>query len=48
MKLESYSITQTLKEEDRLNYLTEVKDYINVNGGEVELPQHVMLYMVRK
>jgi len=48
MLLESYSSTQTLKEEDRLNYLTEVKDYINANGGEVELPQHVMLYMVRK
>lgn len=46
--LESYSSTQTLEERDKKNYLVEVKDYINANGGCVEMPQHVMLYMMRK
>lgn len=46
--LESYSSTQTLEEEDRKKYLAEVKDYINDNGGCVKMPQHVMLYMVKK
>lgn len=46
--LESYSSTQTLEEEDKKKYLTEVKDYINANGGCVEMPQHVMLYMARR
>lgn len=46
--LESYSSTQTLEEEDKIKYLTDVKDYINANGGCVEMPQHVMLYMVKR
>ena len=46
--LESYSSTQTLEEEDKIKYLTEVKDYIKINGGCVDLPQHVMLYMAKK
>jgi len=46
--LNTYSGTQTLTEEKRIAYLDEVREYINVNGGKVELPQHVMLYLVRK
>lgn len=46
--LESYSSTQTLGEADKKAYLTEVKEYINANGGRVEMPQHVMLYMMKK
>ena len=46
--LESYSSTQTLDEKERMQYLEEVKKYINENGGVVEMPQHVMLYMVSK
>ena len=46
--LESYSSTQTLDEKARMMYLEEVKKYINENGGIVEMPQHVMLYMVKK
>ena len=46
--LNTYSGTQTLSEEKRIAYLGEVKEYINANGGKVELPQHVMLYLVRK
>ena len=46
--LESYSSTQTLDEEHQKLYLAEVRDYINSNGGVVEMPQHVMLYLVKK
>ena len=46
--LNTYSGTQTLSEEKRQRYLEEVRKYIVVNGGRVELPQHVMLYLVRK
>ena len=46
--LNTYSGTQTLSEEKRTAYLDEVREYINANGGKVELPQHVMLYLVRK
>lgn len=46
--LNTYSGTQTLSEEIRQKYLDEVRAYINANGGKVELPQHVMLYLVRK
>ena len=46
--LESYSSTQTLDAEQREKYLAEVKEYIHTNGGLVEMPQHVMLYLVRK
>ena len=46
--LNTYSGTQTLSEEKRIEYLEEVRAYINANGGKVELPQHVMLYLVRK
>lgn len=46
--LNTYSGTQTLAEEERMTYLEEVRAYINANGGMVELPQHVMLYLVRK
>ena len=46
--LNTYSGTQTLSDEKRAEYLEEVRAYINANGGKVELPQHVMLYLVRK
>lgn len=46
--LESYSSTQTLDDEQKILYLDEVKKYINDNGGVVEMPQHVILYLVRK
>lgn len=46
--LNTYSGTQTLSEERRIAYLDEVRAYINASGGKVELPQHVMLYLVRK
>ena len=46
--LNTYSGTQTLSEEKRSRYLEEVRVHINANGGKVELPQHVMLYLVRK
>ncbi|MBQ9766678.1 MAG: class I SAM-dependent methyltransferase [Lachnospiraceae bacterium] len=46
--LNTYSGTQTLAEEARIAYLEEVRAYINANGGTVDLPQHVMLYLVRK
>ncbi len=46
--LESYSSPQTLDEEHKKLYLSEVRDYINSNGGVVEMPQHVMLYLVKR
>lgn len=46
--LNTYSGTQTLSEEKRKEYLDEVRTYIQTNGGKVELPQHVMLYLVRR
>ncbi len=46
--LNTYSGTQTLSERKRRMYLEEVREYINANRGKVELPQHVMLYLVRK
>lgn len=45
--LNTYSGTQTLPEGKRQQYLEEVRDYIIENGGKVDLPQHVMLYLVR-
>lgn len=46
--LNTYSGTQALSEEKRSAYLGEVKAHIMANGGMVELPQHVMLYLVKK
>lgn len=46
--LESYSSTQTLDDEQKKAYLAEVRAYINANGGAVHMPQHVMLYLVKK
>lgn len=46
--LESYSSTQMLDTEKREAYLSEVKKYIEDNGGRVEMSQHVMLYLVKK
>lgn len=46
--LESFSSTQKLPENKKLQYLHEVKQYINENGGNVVVPQHVMLYLMKK
>lgn len=46
--LESYSSTQTLDADSRKMYLDEVRKFISENGGIVEMPQHVMLYLVKR
>lgn len=46
--LNTYSGTQTLPTEKRQRYLEDVRTHIEKSGGKVELPQHVMLYLVRK
>lgn len=46
--IESYSSTQTLSVKKKEEYLCEIKRCINDNGGFIDLPQHVMLYMVKK
>lgn len=46
--LNTYSSTQLLEEEVRKAYLEEVREYIKQNGGIVEMPQKVCLYLVRK
>ncbi len=44
----TYSSTQSLKEDVRQQYLQEIKAHIEAQGGKVELPQLVILYLVRK
>ena len=44
----TYSDTQLMKETTRLAYLREIRTYILKNGGKVEMPQRVMLYLVKK
>ncbi len=46
--LNTYSSVQMLDEITRKKYLVEVYKYINENGGTVEMPQCVCLYMVKK
>ena len=46
--LNTYSSTQLLEESVRRTYLEEVHRYINDKGGIVEMPQLVMLYLVKK
>lgn len=46
--INTYSSTQLLEEEVRKTYLEEIREYIEQNGGIVEMPQRVCLYMVRK
>lgn len=46
--INSYSSTQLLTEADRKSYLDDIKILINDNGGKVNMPQHVILYLVHK
>ena len=46
--INTYSSTQLLEDSARESYLKEIKDYIFTNGGKIEMPQLVMLYLVRK
>lgn len=46
--INTYSSTQLLEDSVRESYLGEIKDYILANTGKVEMPQLVMLYLVRK
>ena len=46
--INTYSSTQLLEEMVRTAYLDEIHKYIDDNGGIVEMPQLVMLYLVKK
>lgn len=46
--VESYSDTQLLPESTRRKYLDEIRSTITSNGGIVEIPQHVLLFMQKK
>lgn len=46
--INTYSDTQLLDEAVRMKYLDEIRRHILNNGGRVEMPQRVMLYLVRK
>lgn len=46
--IDSYSSTQLLEEEARHAYLQEIREYVTQNGGVISMPQHVMLYMMKK
>lgn len=46
--INTYSSTQLLDENVRTAYLNEIRRYIEENGGIVEMPQLVMLYLVKK
>ena len=44
----TYSDTQLLDESTRNAYLDEIRQHIVKSGGRVEMPQRVMLYLVKK
>ncbi len=46
--MNTYSSTQLLEESARKAYLDEIHQYIDYNGGIVEMAQLVMLYLVKK
>lgn len=46
--INTYSDTQLLEETVRAAYLHEIRTHILKSGGRVEMPQRVMLYLVRK
>lgn len=46
--VETYSETQVLPDGIRLAYLDELRTAIDQNGGVVEIPQHVLLFMQKK
>ncbi len=45
--INTYSSTQVLEDNVRIDYLNEIRRYIENNGGIVEMPQLVMLYLVK-
>ena len=46
--INTYSSTQLLEKNVREAYLDDICECIETNGGIVEMPQHVMLYLVKK
>ena len=46
--VESYSDTQLLPPDIRAAYLDEIRTTVDANGGKVEIPQHVLLFMQKK
>jgi SAM-dependent methyltransferase len=46
--INTYSSTQLLGDDLREQYLNEIKGYIKSHGGKVEIPQLVILYLVKK
>lgn len=48
MLVATYSDTQLLPEPARSAYLDEIQNIIEQNGGEIEIPQHVLLFMQKK
>lgn len=46
--VESYSDTQLLPESTRREYLNAIRTAIDQNGGKVEIPQYVLLFMQKK
>lgn len=46
--INTYSSTQLLNDMDRDNYLNEIVQFINSNGGYIEVPQRVILFLVKK
>jgi len=46
--VESYSDTQLLPADIRAAYLRDLKSVILSNGGSIEIPQHVLLFMQKK
>lgn len=46
--VESYSDTQLLPENTRRAYLDDLRTTIEHNGGKVEIPQHVLLFIQKK
>ena len=46
--INTYSSTQSLEAGVRQQYLQEIREFIQENGGEVKMPQLVILYLVKK
>ena len=46
--INTYSSTQLLSEKERVAYLKEIKAYISEHGGKVEIPQRVILFLMKK
>lgn len=46
--INTYSSTQLLDKSIRLEYLSEIKEYIMNNGGVIKVPEKVCLYLQKK